>query len=120
MRSLNLIVTLVLLFSISGASFAQADEGMNVRSESTDISKSITLYPNPTTDYVHIKLGVLKSNQVKLTLHNILGSEITIESEVLEDHEIRVRVKDLPTGYYLLAVRDEETHFRGTYKFLKR
>jgi len=120
MRFLNLIVTFVLLIVISGASFAQADEGMIVRSENTEISKSISLYPNPTTDYIHIKLGVLKSNQVKVTLHNILGSEITVESEVLEGHEIRVRVKDLPTGYYLLAVRDEETHFRGTYKFLKR
>ena len=71
-------------------------------------------------DYVHIKLGMLKSNQARLSLHNILGSEITIESEIMDDHEIRVRVKDLPTGYYLLAVRDDEAQFRGTYKFLKR
>jgi hypothetical protein len=63
---------------------------------------------------------MLYSSQAKLSLHNILGSEITIESEMIDEHELRVRVKDLPTGYYLLAVRDEATQFRGTYKFLKR
>lgn len=120
MRTLNLIVTLLFLCAISGASFAQVAEVNPLYAEKSDISRSITLYPNPTSDYVHIKLGMLNANQARLTLHNILGTEITIESEVIDDHQLRVRVKDLPTGYYLLAVRDEATQFRGTYKFLKR
>lgn len=120
MRSLGLLITLFLVLSMSIVTFAQSVDGMPSQIEKSDISKSITLFPNPTIDYVHVKLGTLKSNQAKLTLHNILGSEITIESEVIDDHELRVRVKDLPTGYYLLAVRDEQTQFRGTYKFLKR
>jgi hypothetical protein len=119
MRPLTLITTLFLLLSVSTVVLAQVD-GTPPQIEKSDISKSITLFPNPTTDYVHVKLGTLKSNQAKVTLHNILGSEVTIESEVIDDHELRVRVKDLPTGYYLLAIRDEGTQFRGTYKFLKR
>lgn len=102
-------------------SFSQGFEAKSpLYAEKADISKSITLYPNPTTDYVYVKLGMLNSNQAKITLHNILGSEVTIESEVIDEHEVRVRVKDLSTGYYLLAVHDEAAHFRGTYKFLKR
>jgi hypothetical protein len=120
MRFLSLLTALILLLSVSAVTLAQGVDAIPAQPEKSDLSKSITLYPNPTVDYVHVKLGVLKSNQAKLTLHNILGSEIAIESEVIDDHELRVRVKDLPTGYYLLAVRDEETQFRGTYKFLKR
>ena len=119
MRFLSLIVSLIFLLT-SGISLAQGIDAQSIQTENSDISKSITLYPNPSTDYVHVKLGMLNSNQAKLSMRNILGSEITIESEIIDDHELRVRVKDLPTGYYLLAVRDEATQFRGTYKFLKR
>jgi hypothetical protein len=121
MRPLSRIFTFLLVIAFSGSAFAQLTEASNVpQSEKSDISKSITLYPNPTTEFVFVKLGLLNSSHTKLTLHNILGNELTIETEVVDEHEVRVRVKDLPTGYYLLAIRDEETSFRGTYKFLKR
>jgi hypothetical protein len=95
-------------------SFAQ------VTPEKADLTKSITIYPNPSTDFVHIKLATLNAHQVKITLYNILGNEVTAETEVVDDHEVRIRVKEFSTGYYLIAVKDEQTQFRGTYKFLKR
>jgi hypothetical protein len=116
MRLLNLTVSLLLL-SISVVSFSQ---GSVTLPEKTDYSKLITIYPNPSTDFVNIKLGVLNAEQVKLTLYNILGNEVQAETEVVDEHEIRVRVKEFSTGYYLIAVRHEQTQFRGTFKFLKR
>lgn len=108
---------MLLLCSISVASFAQVAPAFP---EKADPTKSITIYPNPTTDFVHIKLATLNANQVKITLYNILGNEVSAETEVVDDHEVRIRVKEFSTGYYLIAVRDELTQFRGTYKFLKR
>jgi hypothetical protein len=117
MRLLNLIFLLFLLV-ISEVSFAQGIEaGVPERA---DVSKSVSVYPNPASDFVNIKLAVLNANKTKLTLYNILGNEIQAETEVISDTEIRVRVKELSTGYYLIAVRDEQTQFKGTYKFLKR
>ena len=87
------------------------------------ISKTVNIYPNPTTestDYVNIKVPTLKSQKVKLALHNIIGNKLSVETEIVDDHELRIRVKDLASGYYLLTVRDQETNFRGTYKILKR
>jgi hypothetical protein len=107
----------LLLLAISGASFSQ---GNPVFAERADLTKSITVFPNPTTDFVNIRLAVLNAREVKLTLYNILGNEIQAETEIVDDHEVRIRVKEFPTGYYLIAVRDEATLFRGTYKFLKR
>jgi hypothetical protein len=53
-------------------------------------------------------------------VHNIIGNRINIETEVIDEHTLRVKVKDLASGYYLLAIKDPESKFRGTYKFLKR
>jgi hypothetical protein len=117
MRPPNLIFTLLLLCSVSLTSFSQVASALP---EKADLTKSITIYPNPATDFVHIKLATLKANQVKITLYNILGNEVSAETEVVDDHEVRIRVKEFSTGYYLIAVRDEQTQFRGTYKFLKR
>lgn len=117
MRPFKLIFTLLLLCSVSVISFSQAPSALP---EKADITKSITLYPNPSTDFVHIRLATLKANQVKITLYNILGNEVSAETEIVDDHEVRIRVKEFSTGYYLIAVRDEPTQFRGTYKFLKR
>jgi hypothetical protein len=116
--------TLYLLFFLFFAGvpcFAQGVDGMGSIPEKSDLSKTITIYPNPATDYVNIKLNTLTASKVKITLYNILGSEIEIETEVLTDtNEVRVRVKELSIGYYLIAVREEQSQFRGTYKFLKR
>ena len=120
MRFLNPILVILLLLLISEASSAQGSEVSGSQPEKVDFSKSVSLYPNPATEYVNIKLGALHASEVKVTLYNLIGNEVQIETETIEEHEVRVRVKDLSTGYYLLAIRDEHVKFRGTYKFLKR
>jgi hypothetical protein len=81
---------------------------------------SIHIFPNPAVEYVHIKVDELPATQVKLALHNILGNQMDIETEVVDEHELRIKVKELASGYYLLAIKDERTQNRGMFKFLKR
>lgn len=119
MRILNPIVITLLLLCMGEVTLAQSGGGIP-QAENADFSKSITLYPNPAAEYINVKLGSLQASHVKLTLYNIIGNEVAIETELMEENILRVRVKDLSTGYYLLAVRDESIQFRGTYKFLKR
>ncbi len=85
-----------------------------------DPVKSIQVYPNPATEFVNIKFETPQAKKVKLTVHNILGNSIELETEIIDEFEIKIRVKDLTTGYYFVSVRDEGTSFRSTYKFLKR
>ena len=117
MKPLNLILSLILAFS-SASVLAQTQE--YPRSEKGDLSKAVSIYPNPATDFLNVKLTELSAHKAKLTLYNILGNEIQVETEIVDEHEVKVRVKDLATGYYLIAVHDEQTKFRGTFKFLKR
>lgn len=120
MRNLSLILSFFLLLFLSRAAFGQAAEIMAYAPEKTDLSKAITIYPNPATDYVNIKLSTLDASTAKITVYTILGNELTVDKETVNDHEVRLRVKDMATGYYLIAVRDEQLQFKSTYKFLKR
>ncbi|MGC1244353.1 MAG: T9SS type A sorting domain-containing protein [Chryseosolibacter sp.] len=85
-----------------------------------NLTKSVHLFPNPATEFVDVQLDQFPALHVKLTVHNIIGNELQVETEVLDENLIRVKVKELAAGYYLLAVKDEDSNFRGTYKFLKR
>ena len=117
MRPLILIGLIVALFTSSLESKAQDFGG------TPSISKSIHIYPNPTndfTDYVNVKVAPLKSHNIKLVLHNIIGNEVSVDTEVVDEHELRIKVKDLASGYYLLTVQDQGSNFRGIYKILKR
>ncbi|HEY3429501.1 MAG TPA: T9SS type A sorting domain-containing protein [Cyclobacteriaceae bacterium] len=117
MRPLNLIFLLVFVLS-SVVSYAQGSE-VAIPEKVID-AKSVSIYPNPATEFVNIKLADLQAHKAKVALYNILGNEIPAETEIVDDHEIRIRVKELSTGYYLIAVHEEQAKFRGTYKFLKR
>jgi len=88
--------------------------------QEVNLTKSVHLFPNPATEFIDVQLDQFPAENVRLTVHNIIGNELQVETEILDEHLIRVKVKDLSSGYYLLAVKDEESKFRGTYKFLKR
>ena len=113
------IVAIVFCF-VGLAVHAQAQDIAATTSERASLSKTISVYPNPATEFVDVDLDYLEAGKVKLGLYNIIGNEMNAETEVLDEHKIRVRVKDFAAGYYLITLRDEETKFRGTYKFLKR
>lgn len=119
MRNLGLILSFFLLLFLSGSAFGQTQEVIYT-AEKMELSKSITVYPNPATDYVSIKLSTLEASTATVSLYTILGSELQIEKEIVNEHEVRLKVKDLASGYYLIAVRDEQLQFKATYKFLKR
>lgn len=119
MRLLRILM-IAFLAAAAHAGFAQSQPDEQAYSAERDLTKSVHIFPNPATEFVHVKLDHFPASKVKLTLHNIIGNEVEIETELIDEHEIRVKVKDLASGYYLLAVKEEEAKYRGTFKFLKR
>lgn len=125
MRYFKLILVVIFASALQwGWAQGLSDETPVVSQEFNPL-KSVHIYPNPATEFLHVKIDEFAIENVKLTLHSIIGNEMTIDSEIIDDNEqqgklIRVRVKDLASGYYLLAVKDDQSKFRGTYKFLKR
>ena len=85
-----------------------------------DPAKLVEVYPNPATDYLIVKFEAPVAKTSKLAFHSIIGSSIELEQEAIDDFEVRVRVKDLPTGYYIVVVHEPQNNSRGIYKFLKK
>ena len=116
----RLYILAVIMIFACGA-FAQGPgPGLEQGGGRAETAKAVHLYPNPTTEFVHIRLETMNIDHVKVSMHNIIGNELPIETEKIDDHELRIRVKDFDSGYYLLALRDEQSNYRGTFKFLKR
>jgi hypothetical protein len=120
MRFIQLL-SAILMLSAFQLSLAQSQpETEPLVSAEVNLTRSVHLFPNPATEYVNVKLDHFPADNVQITVHSIIGNELQVQTEVLDENVIQVKVKDLASGYYLLAVKDEESNFRGTYKFLKR
>ena len=115
-RFKTILFSLLLLLA---AQFGWAQSHDPFAPDRNDLLKSVKLFPNPATDYLSVKFETPLARTVKMTLHNIIGNTLELESEIVDDYEIRVRVKELPAGVYFLAVRDANSS-QNSFKFLKR
>ncbi len=84
------------------------------------IENKIQIYPNPSIDF--LKITIVESNLVnpQIVIHSIIGNKLEVFTEKMDANEFKVDVKNLPSGYYLVAIKDAATGFSETYKFLKR
>lgn len=115
--TLRLLLLVGLFLAIGTRAMAQAREEFTT---ANDFMRSVHLYPNPVVDYVQVKFDEPKAKTVRLTLYNIIGNRIEAETEEVDEYEIRIRVKDLPAGYYFIALQESESRQKGSLKFLKR
>lgn len=107
------------LLALSLTQFAAGQAHDAFVPDRTDPVKSVKLFPNPASDYLSLKFETPAAKTFKVTLHNIIGNRLDVDMEFLDDYELRVKVKDLPEGVYLLSVKDESNNIRS-FKFLKR
>jgi hypothetical protein len=120
-KNAKIIVFLVLSLFAAQRSLAQVREEPSFHEpDNGDPVKSVSLFPNPATDYLTVKFEWPHARRIKLAMNTIIGNSLEVESEIVDDFEVRIKVRDLPSGYYLLAIHDDETNSRSIYKFLKR
>lgn len=104
--------------ALSVIGYGQSSESAFV--ETSPIGKLVQMYPNPATDYLVVKFQTPHASNVKLAMHSVIGNVLNIDKEIVDEYEVRLRVKDLPSGYYFLSIKEEESGLKATYKFLKR
>jgi len=113
-------ILIVLMIAIATPkAFAQSDFP-EFQSSSLELENRIEIYPNPAVEYVNIEIKESKLTNTRIVLHNIIGNQIEILPEKINDNKYRIDVKDLAPGYYLLSIKDPSIEFSKTYKFLKR
>lgn len=67
---------------------------------------TFNLYPNPTSDKINISLGTLDASQIRATLHDFGGNDITGKMVRTNDAGLSFDVSSLPSGIYLLRLFD--------------
>lgn len=117
MRTIRAYMTSLLLLLLAQVAWGQSPEAVAL--SGADVLKAAHLYPNPAVEYLHVKFEQPVAREVSLELHSIIGNVLEIEQEIVDDYEVRVRVKDLPAGYYLLDVKKPGVN-HVAFKFLKR
>ncbi|MCW5911501.1 MAG: T9SS type A sorting domain-containing protein [Cyclobacteriaceae bacterium] len=117
--NLKKAILLIVLIAVAHLGYGQYREE-SFGPHAPDPIKQVQVYPNPAVEFLNIKFEAPQAKKIRLSVHNILGNTLEVETEVVDEHEIRLKVKDLAAGYYFVSVRDEQATLRGTYKFLKR
>ena len=120
MKTAKILICLALGLLAARAGFAQGNREEAPFADKKDPGKIAQLFPNPATDFVTVKMDQPQVRKTKFTLYTILGNTVEVESEIIDDFEIRFKVRDLNAGYYLLALNNEDNNYRHTFKILKR
>lgn len=114
------LLPLIFFSAFVTLSLAQEMEGPAVASTEKEKKNEVLIYPNPASDILTVKFPVRSHENYVISVLNIIGLPQDVESEHNTDsNEIRLRIKDLPTGYYLLSIQGPN-EYRRMLKFLKK
>lgn len=81
-----------------------------------DSAKALTLYPNPSKDYINVK--GLKSNLIKVILYNLNGQVILKKAYTGFNDLITIDIQNFNKGIYLLKIFEDD-HKISTKKIVK-
>jgi hypothetical protein len=137
--TLLFILGLVLLFISSPQAFAQQrqpQQGQTPPSSSFQLKSTmefgrnanvaidprseIRMFPNPATEYLYIELTDSSLRNVDFELNNIIGNQFALKAEQVSDTHYKIYVKDLRAGYYFLTIKDQDSPYKRTYRFVKK
>ena len=71
--------------------------------ESYLLDRKVTLYPNPTTNVLNIKLGTSNSLPDNYTIYNMLG-QVVLQQSVAELNDLTVNTSSLSKGMYFIKI----------------
>jgi hypothetical protein len=76
---------------------------------------TLQIYPNPVLNQLTISNKQLANNQtVTLTIYNMLG-EVQLQQTVIPQGDFKVEVSNLPSGLYLVQLKQEDRLFNGRF-----
>ena len=118
---MNVLKTIfIVLVGISSVQFSFAQSKEEAFAGHPEHLKSVQIYPNPAIEFISVKFDYPIANKTRVVVHNIIGNEIAPDIEVIDEFELKLKVKDLPDGYYFLAIQNLVTGSKTIHKFLKR
>lgn len=91
--------------------------------EIEDVAFSIDVYPNPTSDFLNIKiqssLNEVNTADFSILFYDLSGKAISLDQQDLDNQTIQLNLHDLPTGMYMARVVNKENNSISTFKIVK-
>ena len=71
---------------------------------------SITVYPNPTPDWLYLQLHSSEDGQAEIAVYNASGKNVHEQTDLLTqgDNLLTIDLQNLSSGYYILSVKTFE------------
>lgn len=79
-------------------------------SETINTTKTITVYPNPTTNYVNINVTGFNTNSI-LNIYNTSGQ--LMKTQTIINGIQTISVEDMPKGLYIYTINDDTKTING-------
>jgi len=122
----KLLLSALTYFLLIGIASAQAsfdgEQGVSMpysQEDQATTKNKIEIFPNPAVDYIYVKIHNSELENVEMELFNIIGNSLALDLEEIEKNSYRIKVEDLPPGYYLLMIKDPIQRFNQAFKFHK-
>lgn len=81
--------------------------------EVKDVTINVEAYPNPTTEFLNIKISgnhkELNSKEYELILFDMLGKQVQLDKNWTDEQTIRLDLKQIPTGMYMVNFKEIAT-----------
>jgi hypothetical protein len=90
---------------------------LNARLSETNLSTSISIYPNPVTDHLNIVRTLDENQQYDVIVMNTLG-QIVLTQNAINTSVFSMDMTQLPAGVYYITIRDEK--LIDSYKVVKQ
>ncbi len=81
-----------------------------------------SIYPNPARGESLIQVSAPQTQKVRLEVVNTVGQLLFVQSEQVNTgiSQIRVQMRKLTSGSYLLRIKDEKGRVLNTQSFIKK
>jgi len=83
----------------------------------TALEMAVSLFPNPTIDFVNISVSE-SSRDLSVNVYSLTGKQVRTINSTQSD--MRINVRDLTSGIYLLEVIDASNNARVVQRVIKR
>ncbi len=81
--------------------------------ELKDVAINVEAYPNPTTEFLNIKISgknqELNAKDYELIMFDMLGKQVQLEKNWIDETTIQLDLKQIPTGMYLVNFKEIKT-----------
>ena len=85
--------------------------------EAKDIFLNVSAYPNPTTDYLELKVENLQLSELSYKLYDISGK--VYQNKEIGNGITKIEMQNLPQGIYFIKVIDTKNKEFKTFKIIK-